>query len=54
MTIAVAVYAYCPTVRILLRKSTAGQWQYATRRYAVYPMLNCAELLCANAIFKCW
>lgn len=25
MTIAVAVYAYCPTVRILLRKSTAGQ-----------------------------
>ena len=52
MTIAVAVYAYCPTVRILLRRSTAGQ--YATRRYAVYPMLNCAELVCANAIFKCW
>lgn len=25
MTIAVAVYAYCPTVRILLRISTAGQ-----------------------------
>ena len=33
MTIDVAVYACCPTVWILLRKSTAGQ--YATRRYDV-------------------
>lgn len=33
MTIDVAVYACCPTVRILLRRSTAGQ--YGTRRYDV-------------------
>lgn len=26
MTIAVAVYAYCPTVRILLKKFTVGQY----------------------------
>ena len=33
MTIAVAVYACCPTVRILLRRSTAGQCRL--RRYDV-------------------
>lgn len=52
MTIEVAVYTSCPTVRILLRRSTAGQCRL--RRYAVYPMLNCAELVCASAVFKCW
>lgn len=33
MTIDVAVYACCPTVRILLRRSTAGQCRL--RRYDV-------------------